>query len=90
MALGLVWSSVCLCLFVSILIYDRMGGFQSKNRFPVNGRVNSFIWSFRMEHQLIQCRVDRRYYRRFARYGKSRWKSTGRERRQCGYCCQKC
>lgn len=46
MALGLVWSSVLLCLFVSILIYDRMGGFQSKNRFPVNGKVNipSSIW----------------------------------------------
>lgn len=41
MALGLVWSSVCLCLFVSVLIYDRMGGFQSKNQFPVNGKVNS-------------------------------------------------
>lgn len=39
MALGLVWSSVCLCLFVSVLIYDRMGGFQSKNHFPVNGKT---------------------------------------------------
>ena len=41
MALGLFWSSVCLCVFVSVFIYDRMGGFQSKNRFPVNGKVNS-------------------------------------------------
>lgn len=51
MALGLAWSSVLLCLFVSVLIYDRMGGFQSKNRFPVNGKVNSpfSIWFFDKE-----------------------------------------
>ena len=39
MALGLFWSSICLVLFISVLIYDRMGGFASKNKFPVDGRV---------------------------------------------------
>jgi hypothetical protein len=39
MALGLIWSSICLCTFVSILLLDRMGAFTSKNKFPVDGRV---------------------------------------------------
>ncbi len=39
MALGLIWSSICLCAFVSILLLDRMGAFSSKNKFPVDGRV---------------------------------------------------
>lgn len=41
MALGLLWSSVCLCVFISVLLLDKMGAFASKNRFPVNGRVGS-------------------------------------------------
>ena len=41
MAIGLFWSSICLVIFVSILVYDRMGGFLSKNKFPVDGRVRS-------------------------------------------------
>jgi len=39
MALGLFWSSICLCVFVSILLLDRMGVFSGKNKFPVDGRV---------------------------------------------------
>lgn len=39
MALGLIWSSICLCAFISVLLLDRMGAFSSKNKFPVNGRV---------------------------------------------------
>lgn len=54
MALGLVWSSVCLCLFVSVLIYDRMGGFQSKNQFPVKGKVNSSSSIYFLRKRLIE------------------------------------
>ena len=39
MAIGFAWTSALLVIFVSVLIYDKMGGFQSKNHFPVDGRV---------------------------------------------------
>ena len=39
MALGFAWASGLLGVFLSILFFDRMGVFQSKNKFPVEGRV---------------------------------------------------
>ena len=39
MALGFAWASILLLIFVSVFIFDKMGGFQSKNHFPVDGRV---------------------------------------------------
>ncbi len=42
MALGLFWTSVCLCVFISILLMDRMNVFH-KNNFPVDGRVGQFL-----------------------------------------------
>ena len=54
MALGLVWSSICLCIFVSVLTYDKMGGFQSKNQFPVAGKVHSSSSICFLRNRLIE------------------------------------
>lgn len=54
MALGLVWSSICLCIFVSVLTYDKMGGFQSKNQFPVAGKVYSSSSICFLRNRLIE------------------------------------
>jgi len=43
MAIGFVWTSAFLCLVISVFIYDRMGGFRSRNHFPVHGRVSKHI-----------------------------------------------
>ena len=39
MAFGFAWASGLLAVFLSVLFIDRMGVFQSKNKFPVDGRV---------------------------------------------------
>ena len=41
MALGFAWASGLLGVFLSVLFLDRMGAFQSKNKFPVEGRVRT-------------------------------------------------
>lgn len=40
MALGLLWSSILLCILTAIFTLDKMGFFKSKNHFPVEGRVS--------------------------------------------------
>lgn len=40
MAIGIIWASALLVILVSVFILDQMGGFQSKNHFPVDGRVS--------------------------------------------------
>ena len=44
MALGLFWALICLVIFLSLLLFDKMGGFTSKNKFPVDGRVCLGHW----------------------------------------------
>ena len=39
MAFGFAWASGLLGVFLSVLFFDKMGVFQSKNKFPVDGRV---------------------------------------------------
>lgn len=39
MALGFAWASGLLGVFLSVLFFDKMGVFQSRNKFPVDGRV---------------------------------------------------
>ena len=39
MAFGFAWASGLLAVFLCVLFIDRMGVFQSKNKFPVDGRV---------------------------------------------------
>jgi len=41
MALGIFWTSICFCVFVSLLIADRMGYFTRRNHFLVEGRVRT-------------------------------------------------
>lgn len=53
MALGIAWASALLVLFVSVFIIDKMGVFQSKNQFPVDGRVN-FLLLLHSEQALTQ------------------------------------
>ena len=43
MALGLAWSLTLLCIFISVVIYDKMGGFTSKPKFPVKNRVSILL-----------------------------------------------
>ena len=41
MALGLLWSSICLGLFFAVLVADKMGLLSKENKFPVKGRVGT-------------------------------------------------
>ena len=41
MALGFAWASGLLGVFLSVLFFDKMDVFQSKNKFPVDGRVRT-------------------------------------------------
>lgn len=39
MALGVYWATLSLCLFLVVLMLDRMGFFSRKNHLEVDGRV---------------------------------------------------
>ena len=44
MALGLLWASIALLVFLAVLSLDVMGFFSRKNHFPVDGRVGGIIY----------------------------------------------
>ena len=44
MALGLLWASIVLLVFLALLSLDIMGFFSRKNHFPVDGRVGGIIY----------------------------------------------
>ena len=52
MAFGLDWTSVCLCILISVLIMDRMGLF-NKNHFPVESRVKQSLLMLRSKLTII-------------------------------------
>lgn len=41
MAIGFFWTSLLLCVFLTILAADKMGMFRTVNHFPVDGRVST-------------------------------------------------
>ena len=49
MAIGFAWASGLLALFVIIFVFDKMGIFQSKNQFPVDGRVRLLFNNGKLE-----------------------------------------
>ena len=40
MAMGYAWASGLLIIIASVFVFDKMGLFKGKNKFPVDGRVN--------------------------------------------------
>ena len=81
MAIGLFWSSICLSVFVSLFLIGRMGGFSSKNEFPVDGRVGLRELLAR-NNSLIPI-IDNSYHRRLPGPGTQCRASPFFQRSQC-------
>ena len=89
MAIGIFWSLICLCVFISVLVYDkRMGGFVSKNKFPVDGRVG-FCTSSAIDHWLTAVK-DNHHLRRLAGHGTQRRSTASLEGSQRLARCEGC